>query len=87
MIDSSLNEYDSDTGLQTRFAIAPYGTSETRGERIMRLEELGTINPFCDYCQEFYKAKDPATHFAPRHTASPGCRSGKRPHCTCDTCF
>jgi hypothetical protein len=21
------------------------------------------------------------------HIASSGCRSGKRPHCTCDTCF
>lgn len=23
----------------------------------------------------------------PSHYASPRCRSGKRPHCTCDTCF
>jgi hypothetical protein len=25
--------------------------------------------------------------FQPGHTASSYCRSGKRPHCTCDTCF
>jgi hypothetical protein len=24
---------------------------------------------------------------APRHDASPRCESGRRPHCTCDTCF
>jgi hypothetical protein len=29
----------------------------------------------------------PARGFAPSHTASPRCMSGKRPHCTCDTCF
>jgi hypothetical protein len=23
----------------------------------------------------------------PSHDASPRCESGKRPHCTCDTCF
>jgi hypothetical protein len=23
----------------------------------------------------------------PYHDASPRCESGKRPHCTCDTCF
>jgi hypothetical protein len=23
----------------------------------------------------------------PYHTPSPRCESGKRPHCTCDTCF
>lgn len=23
----------------------------------------------------------------PPHDASPRCESGKRPHCTCDTCF
>lgn len=26
------------------------------------------------------------THF-PDHYASMGCKSGKHPHCTCDTCF
>lgn len=28
-----------------------------------------------------------ARGFAPSHAASPRCQSGKRPHCTCDTCF
>ncbi len=25
--------------------------------------------------------------FGPRHWPSEYCRSGQRPHCTCDTCF
>jgi hypothetical protein len=29
----------------------------------------------------------PARGFAPRHKASDYCMSGRRPHCTCDTCF
>lgn len=29
----------------------------------------------------------PARGFAPSHTPSAYCASGKRPHCTCDTCF
>jgi hypothetical protein len=29
----------------------------------------------------------PAFGFAPSHKASERCMSGKRPHCTCDTCF
>lgn len=29
----------------------------------------------------------PAVGIGPRHKASDFCRSGKRPHCTCDTCF
>ena len=27
------------------------------------------------------------TGMGPAHYASPRCRSGKRPHCSCDTCF
>jgi hypothetical protein len=29
----------------------------------------------------------PSKGWAPSHEASPACQSGKRPHCTCDTCF
>jgi len=28
-----------------------------------------------------------AQSFGPSHDASPRCESGKRNHCTCDTCF
>jgi hypothetical protein len=36
-----------------------------------------------DNCQ----FRRPARGWAPSHNASPRCMSGKRPHCTCDTCF
>jgi hypothetical protein len=29
----------------------------------------------------------PARGFFPSHEATASCRSGRRPHCTCDTCF
>lgn len=35
-------------------------------------------------CQQCVYAN---AHGGPSHYASPRCRSGKRPHCTCDTCF
>ena len=37
----------------------------------------------CKYCQEI---KD-SGGFGPSHFASPNCRSGRRNHCTCSTCF
>lgn len=36
----------------------------------------------CAYCDNW--GDDP---MMPRHAASERCESGKRPHCTCDTCF
>lgn len=36
----------------------------------------------CAYCD-----RDGDDPMMPRHTASERCESGKRPHCTCDTCF
>ncbi|TXH51333.1 MAG: hypothetical protein E6Q97_18740 [Desulfurellales bacterium] len=27
------------------------------------------------------------TAYCPSHDPSPNCKSGKRPHCSCDTCF
>lgn len=35
----------------------------------------------CAYCQ------DPRNAGGPGHFPSSMCRSGGRPHCTCDTCF
>ena len=56
--------------------------------QLRRLEATGSIDPGCDYCRhEFYARDQPVHVFAPRHTASSRCRSGKRPHCTCDTCW
>lgn len=85
LIDTSLAEYDED-GMQTVFPIAPFGATETRAERIARLEKLGTIAPDCKGCERAYghPTLDP---FMPRHTASRLCRSGRRNHCTCDGCF
>lgn len=85
LIDVSLNEFDSE-GVQTVFAISPFGNSETRTERIERLEALNVIVPDCSYCQEYYNHPK-LSPFMPSHYASPRCRSGSRNHCTCDTCF
>lgn len=42
----------------------------------------------CETCQSYKKALlKNGTYFGPSHSASQFCRSGKRPHCTCDTCF
>lgn len=38
-------------------------------------------HPDCEYCLEV------SVFGGPDHDPSSGCRSGKRPHCTCDTCF
>jgi hypothetical protein len=37
--------------------------------------------PDCEYC------KVVSVFGGPSHFASDYCRSGRRPHCTCDTCF
>lgn len=62
---------------------------ETVDERITRLEELGYIDKNCKTCQkEYYPAiKEGRIAYGPKHKASERCESGKRPHCTCDTCF
>jgi hypothetical protein len=36
----------------------------------------------CEFCD-----REAGNEFHPPHDASSGCASGKRPHCTCDTCF
>jgi len=38
----------------------------------------------CEYCRE---KKKEGQLFFPLHDPSPRCESGKKPHCTCDTCF
>lgn len=85
LIDRSVERFDED-GVQTVFAISPFGASETRAERLKRFEELGVYDPSCPQCEAL--AKHPTLDpFMPRHKASPHCRSGKRPHCSCDACF
>lgn len=64
--------------------------SETREEAIARLESSGDLDPACTFCQEeIYSQVNamPYDVFCPRHKASSRCQSGKRAHCTCDTCF
>lgn len=57
-------------------------------DRLKWMIESGTIDPDCAYCQRtFLAAENPASVMAPSHRASAGCKSGSRPHCTCDACF
>jgi hypothetical protein len=85
IIDKSVERFDED-GVQQVFAIAPFGNSETREERLKRWHEMGTIDLNCDYCKEMIDHPT-LNAFMPRHRASTMCRSGRRSHCTCDTCF
>lgn len=85
LTDERVERFDAE-GMQTVFAIMPFGASETRAERIARLEKLGMIAPDCAYCREAY-SHPTLNAFMPQHTASPRCRSGKRNHCSCDSCF
>lgn len=61
---------------------------ETREEMIARWERDGLLDPNCPGCKEYYdNPGKPTGVFTPSHNASPRCESGKRPHCTCDSCF
>jgi len=63
---------------------------ETMEERIAWWEQVGSLDPQCSFCRrEFYDKTPRPDHlpFMPHHKASDRCESGKRPHCTCDTCF
>lgn len=64
----------------------PLVKAESREEKIERLETQGSLDPTCPGCKEFYEHQT-LSPFAPSHRASAGCESGRRPHCTCDTCF
>lgn len=57
-----------------------------REEAIKRLEDMGILVPGCSGCKEKYEHPT-LCPFAPDHIPSKNCKSGKRPHCTCDTCF
>lgn len=85
LIDVSLNQFDAE-GYQTVFAICPFGNSETRAERLLRWAEMGVYHPDCKSCEEL-AAHLTLMALAPSHKASVMCRSGSRPHCTCDACF
>lgn len=54
-----------------------------------RMVQTGSIDPACTICQDRYGTLPFVTPnvFGPTHKASSRCQSGKRPHCTCDTCF
>jgi hypothetical protein len=59
-------------------------------EWIEQLEAEGHLDPTCPTCiKVFYphmRAHDEFP-FAPHHKASARCESGRRPHCSCGTCF
>lgn len=61
-------------------------SEESREQRIARLEAAGIIFPDCSGCRVWYEGAQ-AYPMAPSHEASAYCESGKRPHCTCDSCF
>lgn len=85
LIDRSVEAFD-DNGVQLVFAISPFGASETRAQRLARLREMGAYDPDCKACEEL--ANHPTlSPFMPSHRPGSRCRSGGRPHCTCDTCF
>ncbi len=57
-----------------------------------KLIQAGEIDPKCMTCQisfipEKLKGKKINDIFAPRHRVLLSCKSGKHPHCTCDSCF
>lgn len=61
---------------------------ETREDALQRMERAGELDPGCLGCRERYDYPGmPWEVFMPNHKASPRCESGRRPHCTCDTCF
>lgn len=85
LVDKSVEYFTAD-GTQLVFAITPFGASETRQDRLDRLQEMGRFDPNCSYCSELFNHPT-LSPFMPSHTASVRCRSGRHNHCTCDTCF
>jgi hypothetical protein len=84
LIDVTVSRFEN--SMQTVFPISPFGASETRAERIARMERLGVIDPDCETCKPAYDHPT-LSAFMPQHRAGSWCRSGKQPHCTCDGCF
>lgn len=76
-------------------AILALPLQERREAMIARLEAMGHLDPHCRGCEEQYNhyrtvwdgetVRDSA--FAPHHVPSPYCQSGRRPHCTCGSCW
>lgn len=89
-------QFDTDNDIDThRFCHDTEGKPFTsvgweRDRHIKRWESEGRLDPECPFCKSEFYAKTrtfPQDVFAPNHTASSRCESGKRSHCTCDTCF
>lgn len=48
------------------------------------LKVQSEANPDCSRCRQFLEE---GLTLSPRHTASVRCQSGRRSHCSCETCF
>lgn len=59
----------------------------TKEKALARLEKTGQLVPNCSGCMVWYESADPVFVLAPPHKNSSFCESGRRPHCTCDSCF
>jgi len=61
-----------------------FGEHELEDGRTVVINGLGGANwrSDCAQCERQGKGA-----FAPSHDAMPRCKSGQRPHCTCDACF
>lgn len=55
----------------------------TQEERYLKTGHLAPSGE-CSMCDRFRTGDDP---MMPHHEASDRCQSGKRSHCTCDTCY
>ena len=66
-------EWHGDAAVRVRYA--------TEGSTY---EPVGIYVDGCTYCQG---ERERGNTFFPSHHASERCQSGKRNHCTCDTCF
>ena len=54
---------------------------------LIRWEKSGRIVKDCPGCQIYYKSDNPQYATSPPHKNSSYCKSGNRPHCSCDYCF
>ena len=65
----------------------PTEASEARIESVIMTTATGDRvlrDRYCEICQP---AMAGGTKMVPYHDASDRCQSGKRTHCSCDTCF
>ena len=69
---------------ERRRRLAAQLQTETKDEKIARLVREGLIVVGCKGCAVKFENPDAMN---PSHNASSRCLSGKRNHCTCDTCF